>query len=210
MIILRCVFILLTLYTLPISAFGQTNYREESKRSYLNAERAMASGDLRGARDGYASALENGRLAGDMPAGAQTAVAQKLARILGNLCERDQAEATFLQAIALAEKASSAESPRTFPVRLELAQFTFDTEQFEKAVTYFEKAFAVGEAILTAKQPVAMAALVDDYAVSLENSGNKAEAQEARKKASALRERGGTSSVVKSKDDYTPYPKTCK
>jgi hypothetical protein len=110
-------------------------------------------------------------MAGDMPVGAQVALTKKLATVLGNLCEREQAERAFLEGIALTEKASGAIFPATFPLRVELARFYFDTEQFEKASGYFEQAFSVGETLLSSKLPVAMAALLEDYGVVLERSG---------------------------------------
>lgn len=194
-------------FFVSVSACANPINRETSRRYFMEAEKAMVAGDLQAAKVGYSRALLNARL-GDVPPAAEAGLAQKLARVLGNLCEREEAEKTFLEAVAAAEKVAGTESPRTFPLRVELAQFTFDTDQFGKAVGYFEKAFAVGEAILSEKQPVAMAQLIDDYAVALENSGKALEAQEAKKKAVALRERGGESSVVKK--DYVPYPKTCK
>jgi tetratricopeptide (TPR) repeat protein len=180
-----------------------------SRQSYAQAEQALAAGDLPAAKAGYTSALVNARLAGDLPPGAEAALAEKLARVLGNLCERADAEKTFLEAVSAAEKSSGARPARTFPLRIELAQFAFDTDQFEKATRYFESAFAVGETLMAEKQPVAMAQLVDDYAVALEKSGQAAEAEKARRKANSLREKGGESSVVKGKSDYVPYPKTC-
>jgi hypothetical protein len=185
------------------------NYREISARSYEQAEKAMVIGDLQTAKVGYSTALANARLAGDMPPGAEAGLAQKLARVLGNVCERDEAEKVFLEAISAAEKASSVQSPRTFPLRIELAQFTFDTDQFQKAAKYFESAFVVGEGILTDKQPVAMAELIDTYSSALERSGRSSESQAARAKAAALREKGGVSTVVKGRDEYVPYPRVC-
>ena len=203
------------IYVLPLflvvsaTAIADTSYREMSRQSYAQAERALAAGDLPAAKAGYTSALLNARLAGDLPLGAEAALAEKLARVLGNLCERGDAEKTFLEAVSAAERSSGARPASTFPLRIELAQLAYDTDQFEKATRYFESAFAVGETLLAEKQPAAMAQLIDDYAVALDKSGRAAEAAKARQKASSLREKGGESSVVKSKNDYVPYPKTC-
>jgi tetratricopeptide (TPR) repeat protein len=188
-------------------AYGNPINRETSRRYFIDAEKAAAAGDLQAAKIGYSRALLNGRL-GDIPPAVEAVVGQKLAQVLGNLCEREEAEKIFLEAIAAAEKAAGAESPRTFPLRAELAQFTFDTDQFDKAVGYFEKAFSVGEVVLTEKQPVAMAQVLDDYATALERSGQANKAEEARRKAAGLRERGGESTVLRK--NYVPYPKTCK
>jgi hypothetical protein len=188
---------------------GPTN-REQSRQSYAQAERAMAAGNLPAAKVAYSNALVNARLAGDMPPGAEAALAEKLARVLGNLCERSEAEKIFTEAIVAAEKASGSESLRTFPLRIELAQFTFDTDQFEKATGYFATAFAVGEEVLSEKQPTAMAELVETYSIALQKSGRLGEAEAAREKAATLRAKGGSSSVVKSKSEYVPYPKTCQ
>jgi len=191
------------------AAIADSSNREMFRQSYAAAEKALAAGDLPTAKAGYTNALLNARLAADLPPGAEAALAEKLARVLGNLCERANAEKTFLEAISAAEKSSGTESPRTFPLRIELAQFTFDTDQYEKAIRYFEKAFAVGGTMLAQKQPVAMAQLTTDYAVALEQSGKPAEAESARQQAASLREKGGESTAVKTRSEYVPYPKTC-
>lgn len=201
---------LLACTAMLIASCAAPSYKKTFATYFDQAERAMAVGDLQTAKVAYFRALTNARLAGDMPPGAEAGLAERLAKVQGNLCEHQEAETTFLQAIAAAEKASGATSPMTFPLRVELAQFTYDTGQYQKAVGYFEQAFSVGEKVLSERQPVAMALLMDDYARALENVGQQTKASDAKEKARALRATGGGSGVVNSGTNYKPYPKTCK
>jgi tetratricopeptide (TPR) repeat protein len=133
----------------------------------------------------------------------------KLAQVLGNMCEYDAAEQTFLQAISAQEVAFGVNSPRTFPARIELAQFNFDVGRYEKAVTYFEKAFAAGGSLIEPRDPVNYALMLDDYATALARTGREQAAAEAKAKASAVRTAGKVSSPGVVASEYVPYPKSC-
>jgi tetratricopeptide (TPR) repeat protein len=143
---------------------------------------------------------------------AEAQAAKKLAQILGNMCDYDEAEQTFLQAIAAEEVAYASAPLQTFPTRLERAQFNFDIGRYDRAVLYYEKALPIGSQLLEQRDPRGLALLLDDYAAALANTGNSSAALEATAKASSLRSKaaGPGAGVAKSKADYVPYPKSCK
>jgi tetratricopeptide (TPR) repeat protein len=162
------------------------------------------------AKENFSRALVNAKI-GRLGPIAEAEAASKLARVLGNMCEYDEAESMFLQALAAEEAAFGANSPRTVPTRVELAQFTFDIGRYQKAINYFEKAFEVGGEILGRTDRSGYARLLDDYSVALERSGNTA-AAEVQSKARSLRAGVQSSgpSLVNAGADYVPYPKSCR
>jgi tetratricopeptide (TPR) repeat protein len=204
-----CRILISTVAVISTTACANPINRATAERYYASAEKAVAAGDLQSAKIGYSRALLNAKLGGMGPA-AEAQVARKLGRIHGNLCEPDEAERAFLHVVSSEEQLYGPDSWRTFPARGELAQLFFDIGNYPKAVMYFEKAFAVGEKLLTEKHPLGFADLLDDYATALEGTGNTTAAQDARARAAALREKGGPQGAVRSRSDYKPYPRTCK
>ena len=197
-----CLAGILTACANPINQRTAENY-------YVAGERALTAGDLPLAKQNFSRALVNAEI-GHLGPAAEAQAAAKLAQVLGNMCEYDDAEKTFLRALSAEEAAFGANSPRTFVTRMELAQFNFDVGRYEKAAMYFEKAFANGGPLLESRDPTSYAALVDDYAVSLRQTGKLQAAAEATAKANTLRSsaKGPSAGVVKT--DYVPYPKSCK
>jgi tetratricopeptide (TPR) repeat protein len=193
--------IALTACANPINQRTAENY-------YAAGERAIAAGDLPLAKQNFSRALLNAQL-GHMGPAAEAQAASRLARVLGNMCDYDGAEKTFLQALAAEETAFGTTSPRTLPTRVELAQLNFDIGRYEKAAAYFDKAFAVGGSLLESRDPTSYALLLDDYATSLSQTGRSQAATDARAKASSLRQGSKAPSAGAVKSDYVPYPKSC-
>jgi tetratricopeptide (TPR) repeat protein len=185
----------------PINQRTAENY-------YVAGERALAAGNLPLAKQNFSRALVNAEI-GHLGPAAEAQAASKLAQVLGNMCEYDDAEKTFLRALSAEEAAFGANSPRTFVTRVELAQFSFDVGRDDKAVVYFEKAFANGSSLLESRDPTSYAALLDDYAISLRRTGQLQAAADASAKASALRNSAKGPSLGAVKSDYVPYPKSC-
>lgn len=179
-------------------------------RYTAEGDRARSTGDWHVAKEAYSRALVSARI-GHLGPDAEATIAMKLGVALGNLCEHDAAEDAFLMAITAGEKAYGKDSPATFPVRVELAQHAYDTEQHAKAVTYFEQAFAVGGSILEEKDPASYAELLDDYSDALAAIGKPTAADEAKRRAEVLRTSGSgsPSQVAKSKTSYVRYSKSC-
>lgn len=182
-----------------------------AERYYAAGERALDAGALPVAKENFSRALVNAKI-GRLGPVAESEAAFKLAQVLGNMCEYDEAESMFLQALASQETAFGVSSLRTVPTRIELAQFNFDVGRYEKATKYFERAFEVGGEMLGRADPSGYARLLDDYSVAQERAGNNAAAAEAKSKARAFRANIQSSgpSLVKAGPDYVPYPKSCK
>ena len=187
----------------PLNQHTAENY-------YREGERALQAGNLPLAKRDFSRALINAQL-GHMGPAAEAQAAKKLAQVLGNMCEYDEAEQSFLQAITAEELAFPAVPLRTFPTRVELAQFNFDIERYDRAVLYYEKALPIGAPVLERKDPLRLALLFDDYSVALSKVGKSGEAADAKANASSLRAnaQGQSAGVAKSAADYAPYPKSC-
>lgn len=181
-------------------------------RRYYNAGlEAERTGNLAAARENYRRALINAQI-GLLGPESEADAAGKLARIQGNLCEHDEAEKTFLFALEAKEKAFGKNDFRTFPTRLELAQFTFDIGKFDKAVTYYEKAFEIGGSQIEISMPQGYADVLGEYAIALAKVGRTTDSDKAMVRAKLLRSRAGegTQGAIKTRDNYVSYPKTCK
>jgi tetratricopeptide (TPR) repeat protein len=196
--------------TLLVGCANPVNQRT-AERYYATGEQALAVGNLPLAKESFSRAVINAQI-GHLGPAAEAQAARKLAQVLGNMCEYNDAEKAFLLAISSEEAAFGAQSARTFPTRGEIAQFNFDIGRFDRAVTYYEKAFAVGAPLLEARDPLSYARLLDDYAIALDKTGNVAGAADAKAKATTLRAKtaGPGAGVAKSAADYVPYPKSCK
>jgi len=180
-----------------------------AQRYYAAGEEALRNGNLGAARENFRRALINVQV-GNLGPAYESQAAAKLARVEGNLCEYDEADRTFQYALNAKIKITGENSPATFPLRIELAQLAFDTDHFEKAVAYFESAFAIGGATLEAHDPQDYAAMLDDYATALASTNNASQAEVVRNRANALRKNASGPTSGKGKADYTPYPKKCK
>jgi tetratricopeptide (TPR) repeat protein len=192
---------ILTACANPINQRTAENY-------YVAGERALAAGNLPLAKQNFARALVNVEI-GHLGPAAEAQAASKLAQVLGNMCEYDDAEKAFLRALSAGETAFGANAPRTLVTRVELAQFNFDVGQYEKAVLFFEKAFASGGSLIESRDPIGYARLLDDYAIALRQTGKLQASAEATAKATALRNSAKSPSPGTVTSDYVPYPKSC-
>jgi tetratricopeptide (TPR) repeat protein len=182
---------------------------QRTAENYFAAgERALAAGNLPLAKQNYSRALVNAEI-GRLGPAAEAQAASKLAQVLGNLCEYDDAEKMFLRALSAQEAAFGATSARTLVTRVELAQFNFDIGRHEKAVIFYESAFANGGSLLESHDPTSYATLIDDYAISLAQTGKPQRAAEATAKATALRANAKSPSAGVVTSSYVPYPKSC-
>jgi tetratricopeptide (TPR) repeat protein len=185
----------------PINQHTATNY-------YQSGEAALANHDYLTAKESFRRALINARL-GHMGPEAEGQVLMKLDRVLGNLCEHDQAEEAFSEAVKAYDKAYGDHSPRTFVARGELAQHSYDIGHYANAVRYFRDALPLGEEMLEAKDPVGYSYVLDDYADALARVGDTTDSSRIAAKATALRAKVSSTTAVKG-NDYTRYPRECK
>jgi tetratricopeptide (TPR) repeat protein len=175
------------------------------------AVEAFNANNLPLAKEYFNRALINARL-GSMGPAAEADLLRKLGRTQGLLCEFDDAEKSFFDAIALEEQRSSQDSPATFLAKAEYAQFAYDTGRYEKAAALFPRAIAAGGKILEKRDPVSLALLLDDYADAMAKLGNTASSEELRANAARIRlaNPDAKSGVVNARGNYVPYPKLCK
>jgi len=197
--------------SLALAACANSLNERTAQKYYAAGEQAAGQGDLAAARENYRRALINTQI-GNLGPEYESQAAAKLARIQGNLCEYEEANKTFLFALGAKEKVVGSESPATFPLRVELAQLSFDTGHYSEAVSYYEKALAVGGSMLAAKAPLDYAEILDDYAASLAYTGKKNESESVKLQAENLRKNSGATheAIVKLKSAYVPYPKVCR
>jgi tetratricopeptide (TPR) repeat protein len=175
---------------------------------YMAGENALGQGNLPLAKEYFSRALINTQI-GHLGPEAEAEVALKLGQVLGNMCEHDAAERIFMLALSRKEAAHGANSASTAIARVELAQFNFDIGRYEKAVAYFDTAFAVSGAAREASSPGDYALLLDDYAVAATQLGRPQAAAQATAKAAQLRQAAAASGASAGRTDYIRYPKSC-
>lgn len=180
-----------------------------NQRTYQNyviaGDQAASRGDLQLAKQNYSRALANVRM-GNLGPKAEALALFRYARILGNLCEHDEAEKAFIEANRLDEQMNGSGTEATYSSVMEIGQFNYDIGRYERAVPYFDKALAIAEKYgLANKYPASFADAYTDYADALKKTGNSGKANVVLAKAASLKAK-----VTKKEPEYTRYPKTCK
>jgi tetratricopeptide (TPR) repeat protein len=160
------------------------------------------------AREMFSRALINAEL-GHMGDAAEAQVLSKLGRVYGNLCEYDSAEKALLGARDRYVKVHTGNPNLTFPIRAELAQFSYDVGRYAQAAQYFDEAFSVLDGRFKEIDPAAYVAFRKDYADTLSRVGKSDNAREVLAEAAALEGKSGTARVGKGAD-YVRYPTQCK
>ena len=180
-----------------------------NQRTYQNyvvaGDQAASRGDLQLAKQNYSRALANVRM-GNLGPKAEALALFRYARILGNLCEHDEAEKTFIEANRLDEQMNDSGTEATYSSVMEIGQFNYDIGRYERAVPYFDKALAIAEKYgLANKYPASFADAYTDYADALKKTGNSGKANVVMAKATSLKAK-----VTKKEPEYKRYPKACK
>ena len=180
-----------------------------NQRTYQNymaaGDQAVMRGDLQLAKKHYSRAIANVRM-GNLGPDAEAIALFQYARILGNLCEQDEAEKTFIEANRLNEQSKGVGTEATYATVMEIGQFNYDIGCYDKAIPYFDKALAIAEKYgLNDKYPASSADAYTDYADALMKTGNSGKANEVLAKATSLK-----ANVKNKEPEYTRYPKTCK
>ena len=138
-----------------------------------------------------------------MGAEAESQVLMNLGRTQGNMCEYDEAENNFIQAISLKSGTHGNNSPLTFSSKLETGQFAYDIGWYRKSVKYFEQALEVGGEELKKSDPATYYEIFRDYGDALLKSGNS-------EKAEVIRKDLEISSIHLNKaSNYVRYPTEC-
>jgi len=144
-------------------------------------------GDYKEVDDCYRRALINAKGSNLGPAEESQAM-YNFARMTGYLGNFEEAERLLLESLALEKKATGTTSQTSCMRYFELARLQFDQHNFEKAATYYEKAIAIADASDTErKRPVALAAELDKYALSLSRISQDDRARVVQARADKLR-----------------------
>lgn len=180
-----------------------------NQRTYQNymvaGDQAAQRGDLRLAKQNYSRALANVRM-GNLGPEAEAMALFRYARILGNLCEHDEAEKAFIEANRLDELKNGVGSEATYSSVMEIGQFNYDIGRYERSAPNFDKALAIAEKYgLDKKYPASFADAYTDYADALRKTGNGEKANVIMVKATTLKTK-----IKKKEPEYTRYPRTCK
>lgn len=166
---------------------------------------AAERGDLQLAKQNYSRAVANARM-GNLGPDTEAIALFQYARILGNLCEQDEAEKMFIEANRLNEKSKGVGSEASYATIVEIGQFNYDIGRYDRAVPYFHKALAIAAKYgLDDKYPASFADVYTDYADALMKTGNTENATAVLEKATLLRAKSSEQAP-----EYTRYPKTCR
>lgn len=175
-------------------------------RNYMVAgDQAAMRGDFKLAKRNYYRALVNTRI-GNLGPRAEMIALFRYARILGNLCEHDEAEEGFIVANKINEKINGIGSAETYITALEIGQFNYDIGRYKKAAIHFTRAITIADKHgLGEKNPGGTSQIYADYADVLKKTGNRSKAKLYLKKSAELKVKAGDSMP-----EYTRYPKKCK
>jgi tetratricopeptide (TPR) repeat protein len=181
--------------------------RHTYERYVVAGDQAAESGDLQLAKLNYSRAVTNAEV-GNLSEPEMARAMFKYARILGNLCEHDEAERWFIEANRMNEKANGAGSEETYVTLAEIAQLNYDIGRYDEAVPYFGKSLAIAERFkLDTRDPASIGSFADvyaDYADALAKTGDHERSKQMTSKSMALR------TMTTEKEQYTRYPRACE
>jgi tetratricopeptide (TPR) repeat protein len=161
--------------------------RHNASNYYDAGLRAELAGDYVLAERNYERALINARL-GNAPDAGVSAAMYSVGRMKGILCKFGEAEPLLLESLKLEEGVSGTESAITSKRLFELARFYSDRGMYDKSLPYFSRGIPVVVKLgVESSDPIALADVYDEYAVALERSGQRAEAEKAKASGNALR-----------------------
>jgi tetratricopeptide (TPR) repeat protein len=154
---------------------------------YEAALRAEASKNWSGAKEMYSRSLANARSGGASPAYI-SAVTYNLGRMTGYTCEYADAEKLLLESVSLEQGLPTPNMGNLTKRWSELAQITYDQGKYAESAKWFAVAIPELEKLnIVSKDPIGYAAYLDDYAQSVEKSGQVQQASVIRQRAASLR-----------------------
>jgi len=202
-IIIKRAIILLAVAALVSGCANPIN-RKTYERYLVAGNNADILGDLRLDKQNYSRAVVNAQI-GFLGSEAEATALFRYARILGNLCEHDEAVKHFIEANRLMEKENDAGSESTYTTLAEIGQLYYDIGRYSESVPYLGRAFEIAQRHTLAKRsPASFADAYADYADALRRTGNGAKAVEVSEKSATLKAKGG-----KVESEYIRYPISC-
>jgi tetratricopeptide (TPR) repeat protein len=130
-----------------------------------------------------------------------------LGRMVGYTCDFAEAERLLLESLDLEVPLSGPDSVNISKRLFELARLNQAQARFARARRYYEQAIPMAERLgILAKEPLALATVLDDYATVLEETSQPKMTETTRSRAQALRAQhpGQASPIV-----FVRYDETC-
>ena len=191
----------LCIATLVASCAAPIN-RETSKMTAQAGYSAQQQDAWDAARRNYAKAVVNAEL-GDLPPQKVAALNYEYGRSLGVTCYFDDAEKYLLKALKTDRETNG---PTHMPL-LELARLNYDQNKYHAAANYYSELLPIYEKYNVEKQdPVGVADVYKEYAVTLELVGENSESASFERRAVILNSKN---SGQVSSTERTPYGKQC-
>ena len=122
-----------------------TSINKKNVETHYNAgKRFELNGDPQSAKDQYAKALVNAKLANGEPA-LISMLTYNYGRMLGHTCQYEESERTLREALEIEKGVTGPNSGITSMRLFELARLNHDNGKFDKSVTYFEDGIPIVE-----------------------------------------------------------------
>ena len=165
-----------------------TEINQKNADTYYEAGlRAEASKNWSGAKEMYFRSLVNARSSGASPAYI-SAVTYNLGRMTGYTCEYTDAEKLLLESLALEQGLAVPNMVNLTKRWSELAQIAYDQGKYAESAKWFALAIPELEKLnIVSKDPIGYAVYLEDYAKSIEKSGQVQQANAIRQRAASLR-----------------------
>lgn len=135
----------------------------EAEIHYQAGSEFESKGDYQSAKEHYAKALVNAKLAKGEPA-LISMLTYNYGRMLGHTCQYSESEKHLIEALEIEKDVSGPDSGITSMRLFELARLNHDNGQYEKSVGYFEKAIPIVEKLgIKRSDPIGYTLILDIY-----------------------------------------------
>ena len=143
-------------------------------------------GDPQSAKDQYAKALVNAKLANANPA-LISMLTYNYGRMLGHTCQYEESERNLIEALNLESTITGPESGTSSMRLFELARLNYDNNQFIKSASYFEKGIPIVEKLgIEQSDPIGYSFILDIYKESLDKLNRDIESKQIQTKIENL------------------------
>jgi tetratricopeptide (TPR) repeat protein len=142
-----------------------------AQRYYESGVQAERANNLALARRNFSRAYGNAQI-GNLGPAAEASYLYEYARVSGYAGEYEESAKAFIDVLALIDKAKGEADKLRPPALSEYARLLHNSGQHQKAVPIFEQATAALEKVgIESSDPLGYAALLDEYAESLNAAG---------------------------------------
>ncbi len=179
-------FLLAAIATSAVACFNPVN--AVTYERYFDAGAAAAdAGNLPQAKIFYSRAVINAQI-GVLGPKAESAALYNYGRVVGRMCEYDNARSSLERALVLEEEAEGPDGGFSSMRLFELARLNLGNEKYPDAVGWYTRGITLTRtAGVDRGDPIAFANELDDFATALEHTGDTAQAVELRKESAQIR-----------------------